>query len=254
VVADDRALVRPSGPVTGGPGSRRRMAPVRRPSFHAVPLHRRGALVHTGAMREGLIAVAVLAVLMLGGRSVLRRSRRSVVPGRVPWAGGPLVIRAPRRNAIMLGITALVPTALMGALTVIWWGRGSTGDVGLLLGFVATALVLAFAAYQFAYAFRARLVVHDTGIERIGVSRRRLVGWGSIAKIAFNPAQHWFFVTVSDGSHLWLPADVTGMPEFAQIALRRMSPAVLSQADPVVREVLDELASAGREHPPRDAS
>ena len=111
--------------------------------------------------------------------------------------------------------------------------------------------MLAFAAYQFAYAFRARLIVHDTGIERIGVSRRRLIGWGSIAKIAFNPAQHWFFMTVSDGSHLWLPADITGMPEFAQIAVRRLPPAVL-QADPVVREVLDELAGAGGDTP-RDA-
>jgi len=151
----------------------------------------------------------------------------------------------------MLGITALFPTALLGTLTFRSWALGRTGSAGLLLGIVATVLVLAFAAYQFASALRSRLVVHDTGIERIGVSRRRLVGWGSIAKIAFNPAQHWFFLTVSDGSHLWLPADVMGMPEFAQIALRRLPPAVL-QADPVVREVLDELAGAGG-GTPRDA-
>jgi len=215
-----------------------------------VALHRRGALVQTGAMREGLIAVAVLALLMLGGHSLLRR-RRSVVPGHVPWTGGPLMIRPPRRNAVMLGITALFPAALLGTLTFRSWALGRTGPGGFLLGIVATVLVLAFAAYQFAYAFRARLVVHDTGIERIGVSRRRLIGWGSIAKIAFNPAQHWFFMTVSDGSHLWLPADITGMPEFAQIAVRRLPPAVL-QADPVVREVLDELAGAGGDTP-RDA-
>lgn len=195
-------------------------------------------------MREGLIAVAVLAVLMLGGRSLLRRRRRSVVPDHVPRTEGPLMIRPPRRNAVMFGITALIPAALLGAVTFRAWDLGRTGALGLLGGIVATVPVLAFAAYQFAYAFRARLVVHDTGIERIGVSRRRLVGWGSIAKVAFNPAQHWFFMTVSDGSHLWLPADVTGMPEFAQIAVRRLPPAVL-QADPVVREVLDELAAAG---------
>lgn len=201
-------------------------------------------------MRESLISIAVLAVLMLGGNYLLRRSRRSSPPGHVPRTGGPLVLRQPRRNGIMLGITALIPAGLLGALTLYWWRLGHTGAAGLAAGLVATALALAFAGYQFAHAFRARLVVHDTGIERIGVSRRRLVGWGSIAKIAFNPAQHWFFVTVSDGSHLWLPVDVAGMPEFAQLAVRRLPPAVLG-ADPVVREVLDELAvAAGEETTP----
>lgn len=203
-------------------------------------------------MREGIIAVVVLAVLMLGGNLLVRWSRRRDVPGHAARAGGPLVLRPPRRNAIMFGITALIPAALLGALTFRAWSLGRAGALGVLAGVVATLLVLAFAAYQFAYAWRARLVVHDTGIERFGVSRRRVVGWGSIAKIAFNPAQHWFFVTVSDGSHLWLPADVTGMPEFALLARRRLPPAVL-QADPVVREVLDELAGSAREEPPRDA-
>ena len=104
---------------------------------------------------------------------------------------------------------------------------------------------MAVAAYEFAYAARARVVVHDTGIERIGVARRRLVGWGSISKVAFNPMNHWFFMTVKDGSHLWLPADMTGMHEFARIALRRLPPAVL-QADPLALEVFDELADAAR--------
>lgn len=154
----------------------------------------------------------------------------------------------------MFGITALIPTALVVALTVRSWTLGRTGRVGLVVGLIVSVLFLAVAAYQFAFAARARLVVHDTGIERIGVSRRRLVGWGSIAKVAFNPAQHWFFVTVSDGSHLWLPADIAGMPEFAQIAVRRLPPAVL-QADPVVREVLDELAAnaEGGEETSREA-
>jgi hypothetical protein len=220
-----------------------------------VALHPRALLVHTGAMRESFIAVAVLAVVMLVGHSLLRRSRRSVVPAHVPRTAGPLVLRTPPRNAIMFGITALIPTALVGALTYRWWALGRAGLVGLVVGLLASLLFLALAAYQFAYAARARLVVHDTGIERIGVSRRRLVGWGSIAKVAFNPAQHWFFVTASDGSHLWLPADIAGMPEFAQIAVRRLPPAVL-QADPVVREVLDELAAsaaAGGEETSRGA-
>lgn len=203
-------------------------------------------------MREGVIAVVVLAVLMLGGNHLLRARRRSAAPGHAPPTGGPLVIRPPRRNAILFGITALFPAGLLGVLTFRSWSLGRAGAGGLVAGAVATALVLAFAAYQFLYALRARLVVHDTGIERIGVSGRRLIGWGSVSKIAFNPAQHWFFVTVSDGSHLWLPADVTGSPEFAHLARRRLPRAVL-QADPMVREVLDELAGSVDGEPPRQA-
>ena len=208
-------------------------------------------LVQTRTMREGIIAVAVLAVVMLGGSFLLRRGRR-VAPGHLPSTAGPLVIRPPRRNAVLFGITALIPAALLAAFTFSAWALGRTGAPGILAAAGSTGVVLAFAVYQFAYAWRARVVVHDTGIERIGVTRRRVIGWGSIAKMAFNPAQHWFFVTLSDGSHLWLPADVAGMPEFAQLAVRRLPPAVL-QADPVVREVLDELASVGGEAPSHDA-
>lgn len=197
-------------------------------------------------MREGIIAVAALAVIMLGGNLLLRWGRRGGVARTAPVNGGPLVIRAPRRNAIMFGITALIPAVLLGSLTLTWWRLGHVGGPGLVAGAAASALIAGFAVFQFAHAGRARLVVHDTGIERIGVFRRRLVGWGTIVKIGFNPAHHWFFVTLADRSHLWLPADVPGMPEFAVIARRRLPSAVL-EADPLVREVLDDLAGAARE-------
>lgn len=193
-------------------------------------------------MHEGLIAVAVLALVVLGGNLLVRWGRRGAGPARLPRTGGPLVIRPPRRNAIMFGITALIPAALLGTLTLFWRRLGHVGTVGLFTGMVVTLLVAGFAGYQFAYALRARLVVHDTGIERVGVLRRSLVGWGTIAKVAFNPHHHWFFVTLSDRSHLWLPADVAGMPEFAQIARRRLPPAAL-EGDPLAREVLEDLAA-----------
>jgi hypothetical protein len=196
-------------------------------------------------MRQGIIAVAALAVIMLGGNVLLRWGRREVSPGEAPVTDGPLVIRPPRRNAIMFGITALIPAVLLGSVTLTWWRLGHMGAAGVAVGVASSALIAAFAVYQFAYAARARMIVHDTGIERIGVFRRRLVGWGTIAKIDFNPAHHWFFLTLADRSHLWLPADVGGMPEFATIARRRLPAAVL-EADPLVREVLDELAGAAR--------
>lgn len=195
-------------------------------------------------MREGFIAFVVLGVLMFGGPWLIRRFRQRASPVHVPPTDGHIVLRPPRRNAVMLGITALIPAALLGSLTVRSWQLAGTGPAGLAGGVVATLLVLAVAVYQFAYAFRAHLLVHDTGIERVGVFGRRLVGWKRIAKIAFNPANHWFVLTVDGGSHLWLPADLEGMGDFAVVALRRIPPPVLEAADPVVREVLEELAAA----------
>ncbi len=195
-------------------------------------------------MREGLIAVAVLGVLMFGGPWLLRRVRQPAGPAHVPPSDGHTVLRPPRRNAVMLGITALIPAALLGSLTVRSWQLGGMGLAGLAGGIVATLLVLAVAVYQFAYAFRAHLLVHDTGLERVGVFTRRLVGWKGITRIAFNPANHWFVVKVVGGSHMWLPADLVGMSDFAVVALRRIPPPVLQAAEPVVREVLEELAAA----------
>lgn len=199
-------------------------------------------------MQEGLIAVAVLALVVLGGNFLVRWGRRGAGPAPAPRTGGPLVLRPPRRNAIMFGITALIPAVLLGTMTLFWGRLGHLGTAGLLTGVAVTVLVAGFAAYQFAYALRARLVVRDTGLERIGVFRRSLVGWGAIAKLAYNPTHHWFFVTLSDRSHLWLPADIAGMPEFAQIARRRLPPTVL-EGDPLVRETLDDLAGLA----PREA-
>jgi hypothetical protein len=195
-------------------------------------------------MREGLIAFAVLAVLMVGGAIIRRRRGSATVPAHVPLTDGQLVLRPPRRNAVMFGITALIPAGLLGSVTARMWQLEKTGPVGLVGGIIVTLLVGFVAVYQFVYALRAHIVVRDTGLERIGAFRRRLVGWGSIAKLAFNPVNHWFVVTVSDGSHFWLPADLAGMGEFAALALRRISPAVLRTSDPVVREVLEELAEA----------
>jgi hypothetical protein len=201
-------------------------------------------------MRDGLIAFAVLGVLMFGAPWLIRLFRRRASPAHVPPSDGHIVLRPPRRNAVMLGITALIPAALLGSLTVGSWQLGRTGPAGLVGGLLVTLLVLAVAVYQFAYAFRAHLLVHDTGIERVGVFGRRLVGWKRIAKIAFNPANHWFVVTVAGGSHMWLPADLEGMGDFAVVALRRIPPPVLQAADPVVREVLEELAAAVAPPPP----
>jgi hypothetical protein len=190
-------------------------------------------------MREAVIAFAVLAVVMIGGRLLLRRRPPGSTPLHVPAVDGTFTLMPPRRIALMLGVTALAPAAVLGVVT--FQGRHA-GGVGLVAGIVATLLALGSAAYLFASAARSRLVVRDTGIERFGVFRRRLIGWTSVARIVFNPAEHWFFITVSDGSRLWVPSNIPGIGDFARLALRRIRPAVLDADGPVVREVLEQLA------------
>jgi hypothetical protein len=190
-------------------------------------------------MRDAVIALAVLAVVMIGGRLLLRRRASGSAPLHVPAVDGTFTLMPPRRLAVMLGLTALAPAAVLGVVT--FQGRHA-GGFGLLAGIVATLAALAAAGYLFASAARSRLVVRDTGIERFGVFRRRLMGWTSVARIVFNPAEHWFFITTTDGSRLWVPSDIPGIGDFARLALRRVRPAVLDAEGPMVREVLEQLS------------
>jgi hypothetical protein len=190
-------------------------------------------------MRDALIALAVLAVVMIGGRFLVRRRGSGAVPLHVPAVDGTFTLMPPRRIAIMLGVTALAPAAVLAVVT--FQGRHA-GGFGLAFGIGATLLAFAGAGYLFASAARSRLVVRDTGIERFGVFRRRLIGWNGVARIVFNPAEHWFFITTSDGARLWVPSNIPGIGDFARLALRRVRPAVLDAEGPVVREVLEQLA------------
>ncbi|WP_242335124.1 MULTISPECIES: PH domain-containing protein [Anaeromyxobacter] len=196
-------------------------------------------------MLETAIALVALFLVMLGGRALFRRS--SAAPReRASTAGGALVLRPLRRNGVMLGIGALLPTIVLAGLVTRVWVGGQTGVPGLLLGAAATLAMLAVTAHQFASAFRQRIVVHDTFIERVGVLTRRNVSWTSVSSVAYNPLQRWFYLTLSDGSHLWLSETLRGAGEFAEIALRRLPEGAL-RADPVAREVLEELAATAAE-------
>lgn len=188
------------------------------------------------------VAFTVFAVLTLGGSLVVARRLTSSVPLHVPSPDGSLTLRPPRGSAIMLGVFALFPAGVLGLVTIQGWWRGGKGVTAAL---VATSLAAAAAAYVIASAVRSRVVVHDTGIERVGVFRRRLFGWTAVARIAFNPIQRWFFLTMSDGSHLWIRADIAGIGDFARIVLRRVKATVLATG-PDVCEVLSELAEAAR--------
>src|SRR5512138_2628699 len=198
-------------------------------------------------MRDALMTFVVLASILFGGRYLVGRRFFSSARMHVPLADGSFTLKPPRTSAILLGFIALVPAGILGLLAFQAW---RSGGKGLLVAVVATALAAAAPAYLFAAAIRSRVVVRETGMERVGVLGRRLVGWTAVAKIAFNPTQRWFFLTLSDRSHLWVRADIAGVGDFAAVALRRLQPAVLEAADPIVREILQELAEAARRETP----
>ena len=63
-----------------------------------------------------------------------------------------------------------------------------------------------------------------------------------MTRLAHNPAHGWFFLTLSDGTHLWVWDDLNGIAAFADAALARL-PAEALRADPEAREVLRELSA-----------
>jgi hypothetical protein len=68
-------------------------------------------------MRDSLIALAALGVVFLAGRLLFRRLRRGSAPLHVPSLDGTFTLKPPRKNALLLGATALVPAGLLGAVT-----------------------------------------------------------------------------------------------------------------------------------------
>ncbi len=187
------------------------------------------------------LAITALLLVVLLGPQLARRFR---VPARrrVPLRGGVLVMHAPARYAIALGMGALVPAGILAAMAIRLRVTGRTGTFGLLELSVATAAALAVAVHQFVSAFRQGFVVDEFGITKVGAFRRRRVRWGDIAKFAYNPLNRWFFLTLADGSHLWIPVETHGIADFAGIALHRVPRAALDDA--LAREALEELAGA----------
>ncbi|BDG01411.1 PH domain-containing protein [Anaeromyxobacter oryzae] len=196
-------------------------------------------------MLQSSVAFAVMVLVLIGARALWRR-RPLPVPGPVPLVDGQLVLRPPRQYALLLGVGTLFPTGLIASVTARSWMLGRMGAASLAGGAVVTVLALSVSVHQFLSAFRSRLVADDTGLERVGVLMRRRVGWRDVARVVYNPVQRWFYVTTTRGTRFWIPEDLPGMAQLADLALRRLPTSVLG-ADPDAREVLEDLAGPARE-------
>lgn len=191
-----------------------------------------------------VLAIVALGLLVLLAPRLLRRARP---PARahVPLHGGVLVMRVPRRYGILLGVSALVPAAVLAGIAVRALSSDGerAGRVGVVMTVLATVVALAVAAHQFAAAFRSRFVVDEFGLSRVGVLTERRIRWGEVARVVFNPVNRWFFFTTAGGAHLWVPVDTHGIGDFAAVALARLPPAALD-ADANARDALEDLAAA----------
>jgi hypothetical protein len=187
-------------------------------------------------------ALAAIAVIVLVGPRLVRRFKAPARP-RVQVRGGVVVMRAPRRYGIALGLSALVPAGILAAMTYRLVSGGRESAVGIVGIVLATLAALAVALHQFVAAFRQGFVADEFGLTRVGVLTRRRLRWGEIAKVVYNPMNRWFFVTAADGARLWVPVETHGIADFAALALLRLPPEAL-RADELAREALEELAAS----------
>jgi hypothetical protein len=192
-------------------------------------------------MLVGFAALAVILLLMLAYRWVYWRSQRNHRT-HVAREGGAFVLRLPPGHNLLLGVLALAPGGVLAAMALTAkWSQGAESN-GPILAIAAGVPAIAAAGFLFAMESRARIRVDDRGLERVGILRRRRVGWGEVARIVFNPLNNWFLVQ-GPGSRMWIPVGLDGISDFATLALARLPPEVLA-ASPEAKEELAELAAA----------
>jgi hypothetical protein len=190
----------------------------------------------------GVIA-AVVGLLLVTQFFIGRRAPDRGIRG----PEGETVLRMRRGRYTSLSSLALAPAAIV--TWVVLTLRPTPNDWAAVL--LASALVttcVSTGAWCLAAEFRACVRVSLAGLDWVGVLGHRLVAWSEIARFAYNPVNQWFFITLVDGTHLWLWDDLTGIGFFAEMALARLPPAVLG-SDQDVRDVLQELAEDVQIHP-----
>jgi hypothetical protein len=190
-------------------------------------------------MLHGVTVLVAVLGLLLVTHLFLRRNAPRATRRRLP--GLPAVLRMRPGRYLSLSTLALAPTAfVIWVVITIPHGTSSVEGGGLLLAAALVTAGLATGSWCVAAEFRERIRVDRGGIDWTGVWARRRVSWGEIARFAYNPGHHWFFLTLADGTHMWIWDDLVGIADFAELALALLPPASLF-GDPWAREVLEEL-------------
>ena len=85
----------------------------------------------------------------------------------------------------------------------------------------------------------------DGGVERIDPLRSRRMAWGDVERIAYNGVSRWFFLAGPGGAKLWIPESMSGIGDFAEVALARVRPEVLKKDDGT-HDALEQLVGEAR--------
>ncbi len=190
-----------------------------------------------------ILAFAVLGSLLIAGGMLLRPVPPAHLRGQ--REGQAVVLRPPRGRYAILAAMALGPTVLVAVVAGAAARKEALGGGGLALVALAVAAGIGVSLY-FLLAERAmRVRVDEAGVERIDPMRRRRLAWSEVDRIAYNGVSRWFFLSGPGGARLWVPENMAGIGDFADLALARLRPDVL-RGDEATQEALRQIAEEAR--------
>lgn len=183
----------------------------------------------------GVVVVMIAIPVLLAWSGSRRRLRAG-------WKAGAVELRMPVGHHAVMAAVAVFPFAAFAALALTAAWKPGNEVAGHVFG-AAMALAGATAGgYLLGLEAWGRIRLDDFTIEKVGVFTRRKFPWGDVAKLTFNPVNHWFFLTVKEGRRVYFVEGLDGIGDFAELALRRLPPPVLA-ASPDAVEALRELAA-----------
>jgi PH (Pleckstrin Homology) domain-containing protein len=188
----------------------------------------------------GGLAVVVVIMITIPVLLAWSQSRRRL---RVERTGDRAVLRMPRGHWALMAAIAILPFASISiAAFLVAWQPGAESS-GLVLGSVMGLAGLLSGGYLLALELRGCIRLDDASIEKVGAVGRRLLAWGDVVRITFNPVNNWFFLTGPGGKTIYFGEGLDGIATFAEYALRRLPPKVL-EASPEAEQALQDLSQS----------
>ncbi len=191
-------------------------------------------------MAVSIFGLVAMTVMVMGWRFLMRPP--GGLRARVQRLDGVATLRPPRGQNLMLAGLALAPTLIVLALLLQAERLTADDQAGVALAMALLALGGLVTLSMLAAEFRQQLRVDGQHLESVFVLTTLEFRWSQVERILWNPGSRWFFL-VAAGAHLWVPIDVDGIGDFAELALAALPPSVLGASLETRRE-LEELARA----------
>lgn len=187
-------------------------------------------------MKMLVVGVAVMAVFMFGVPAGLAwsGSRRKL---RVARPGGVAVLRMPRGHNAILASLAIAPCFLFASIALmVDWQKGAEANGPVLAAFMGL-LGAVGGGYLLLLERRGCLRLDESGFERVGAIRRTRARWSDVVRLTYNPVNAWFFLTLRSGTRIYVNTALSGVVDFAELALRHLPDAVLAASPDAAQEL-----------------